>query len=64
MKLTLVRFPLQVISVTGKVVLFKRFAVEEKNLQNPSEMLSFSVSILLSTVRKVVVSFEDFDFVG
>ena len=64
MKLILVGFTLQVISVRGKVVLFKWFAAEEKNWQNPSAMLCFSVSILLSIVWKVVVSFEDFDFVG
>ena len=64
MKLTLVGFALQVIPVRKKVVLFKQFAAKEKNLQNPSAMLCFSVSILLSTVQKVVVSFEDFGFVG
>ena len=64
MKLTLVGLALQVISVRRTVVLFKWFAAEEKNWQNPSAMLCFSVSILLSIVRKVVVRFEDFDFVG
>ena len=57
MKLTLVGFALQVISVRGKVVFFERFAVEEKNLQNPSAILCFSVSSLLLIVQKVVVSF-------
>ena len=64
MKLTLVGFALHFISVTGKVVLFKRSAADEKNLQNPSAMLCFSVRIFSSILRKVVVNFEDFDFVG
>ena len=63
MKLTLIGFALQVISVRGKVVLFKWFVFKEQNWQNPSAMLYFSVNIFLSIVWKLVVNFKDFDFV-
>ena len=52
MKLTLVGFALQVISVRGKVVLFKRFAAEEKKLtESISNALLFGKHFVINCTK-------------